>query len=63
MTYKILAINAIRGLGTNFEEAAADLSELVNAAISQGWKPQGGVCIGSTQSTHTPFIFQAVVRD
>jgi hypothetical protein len=63
MTYKIIGITAVRGLGTNFAEASAELAELVNEAISQGWKPQGGVSIGITQSTHAPFMFQAVVRD
>ena len=62
MRYKIIGMKAVTFV-TDFEKASDELSMLVNAAISEGWKPQGGVCVGVTQSTHAPYLFQAVVKD
>jgi hypothetical protein len=63
MRYTIIGISAIEGLATQFERASEKLSKLVDDAMSQGWKPTGGVAVGQTQNTREPFLFQAMVRD
>jgi hypothetical protein len=63
MTYTIITVNAVQGMTTHFDRASEELSKLVNDAIAQGWKPQGGVAVGVTQQTHQPFMFQALVRN
>lgn len=63
MKYKIITVNTVQFIGTNFEKAAEELTELVNAALREGWKPIGGVAVGGTQSTHEPHLFQAMVAD
>lgn len=45
------------------EKTAADLSRKVNAAISEGWKPQGGVSIGSVAMGTAPMFAQALVHE
>ena len=61
--YKIITVSAVHAITTNFEKAAAELSELVNTEIQQGWKPQGGVAVGKTQSTREPYLFQAMIKE
>ena len=63
MRYKILSVNAVQFLGTDFENASQHLSELVNADIQQGWKPLAGLTVGGTQSTHEPYLFQAMILE
>lgn len=60
MSYKILVVNAVSGLGTNFQDAAERLAELVNNDIASGWTPLGGVAVGETMSTKEPHLFQAM---
>jgi len=62
MRYQILSVSAVSGIGTDFEKAAIALSELVNRAIVEGWKPLGGVAVGDTQSIK-PYLFQAMTHD
>lgn len=63
MRYQILTISAVYGMSTEFEKAAAGLSELVNRAMQDGWKPLGGVAVGDTQSIKEPYLFQAMIHD
>ncbi len=63
MEYKIITAVADSGLlGTNFETTAAKLAHAVNQQLALGWEPQGGVCVGDTQSLKRPYLFQAVVK-
>jgi len=62
MKYQILVAKTVDFLSTDFEKAAQALSLDVNRAIAQGWEPQGGVAVGLTQSTHEPYLFQAMVH-
>lgn len=61
MSYKILVVNAVSGFGTNFQDAADRLAELVNKDIASGWTPFGGAAVVETMSTKEPHLFQAVV--
>lgn len=61
MSYKILVVNAVSGFGTNFQDAADRLADLVNEEIASGWTPLGGVAVGETMSTKEPYLFQAMV--
>jgi Domain of unknown function (DUF1737) len=61
--YKLIAVKAVYGLGTDFQRAGEELSQQVNEALAAGWKPQGGVMVGKTQSTREPYLFQAIVSD
>lgn len=63
MEYKILTAVTDSGiLGTNFETTAAKLAHEVNQHLMLGWEPQGGVCVGDTQSLKRPYLFQAMVK-
>jgi len=61
MEYTIIMRCAVNFV-TDFDRAAAELSDDVNAAIQEGWEPLGGVCACQTQSTHAPYLMQAMVR-
>ena len=61
MSYKILVVNAVSGFGTNFQDAADRLAELVNKDIASGCAPLGGVAVGETMSTKEPYLFQVMV--
>jgi len=64
MSYTIITVTVKAAhFTTDFEKASGELSKLVTDVISQGWKPQGGVAVGLTQSTHQPFMFQAMVKN
>ncbi len=63
MKYQVLTVSAVYGFGTDFKQAAKDLSEHVNRALLEGWKPLGGVAVGDTQSTKEPYLFQAMIHD
>jgi hypothetical protein len=63
MQYKILNASAVAFVGTDFDSATEHLADQVNRAIAEGWKPLGGIAVGGTQSTHEPFLFQAMFRD
>ena len=63
MRYQILMVNAVTGIGTDFFTAANKLSEMVTKAMSDGWRPIGGVAVGETQSLKEPHLFQAIVHD
>lgn len=63
MKYVILTAKATGFLGTDFEKAAKDLSGQVNLLLAEGWEPQGGVAVGTTQSTHEPHLLQAMVKE
>jgi hypothetical protein len=62
MEYKVIVVGAAGLAGTNFERAAERLGALVNEAVVQGWKPQGGVAVGESQMTREPYLLQAVVK-
>jgi len=62
MEYKVIVVNAVKTFGTNFEETAQELSEMVNQEIQKGWEPLGGVNVGSTMSTNEPYLLQAMIR-
>jgi hypothetical protein len=62
MEYQVIVVSAVRGLSTNFKNAAVELAEKVNSAIRNGWEPSGGVTVGETQSTNEPFLLQAMVK-
>lgn len=62
MRYKILTVNAVSGLSTEFGQAADKLSQLVNQAMLEGWVPQGGVAVGETMSMKEPYLFQAMTH-
>jgi hypothetical protein len=62
MEYRVIVVSGSGLTGTNFERGAERLAELVNEALRQGWKPQGGVAVGESQMTREPFMLQAVVR-
>ena len=64
MKYQILTVRSNPGnMATDFEKAAVELSELVNQAIRDGWEPLGGVAVGNTQATMSPYLFQAMTHD
>jgi len=63
MPYKIITVNAVDFIGTDFEKAAQQLSDLVTKEMTEGWKPAGGVAIGETRSTHEPYLFQAMIKE
>lgn len=62
MEYKVLVVRGAGVTGTHFEKAAEELSDRVNEAIKEGWRPQGGLCVGESQVTREPYLMQAVVR-
>jgi len=62
MEYKIIVVKAVAFFGTNFETAAQKLADEVSQHVALGWEPQGGVCVGSSWSMKTPYLFQAVIR-
>jgi hypothetical protein len=62
MRYKILVQKAGTALRTDFERAAAELSQKVNEAIRDGWVPQGGLAVGETAATERPHLMQAMVK-
>ena len=62
MEYKVVVVDAVKGWGTNFEKAAAELSRLVNREIGDGWEPIGGVNVGRTMSTENLHLLQAMVK-
>jgi|WetSurMetagenome_2_1015567.scaffolds.fasta_scaffold501920_1 hypothetical protein len=61
MEYKVIHLSAVTLTGTNFEKASEKLATLVNEAIKEGWKPQGGVTVGLTLLKE-PFLLQAMTR-
>lgn len=61
MTDKILVVNALSGLSTDFHDAADRLAELVNKDIASGWAPLAGVAVGENMSTKEPYLFQAML--
>ena len=63
MKYKILSTSAVSGLVTNFEHASIQLTQLVNQAILEGWKPLGGIATGVTQQMKEPYLFQAMIHE
>ena len=63
MLYKVILVNAVDFIGTDFQQASEHLSTLVNAEIEQGWKPIGGIAIGGTRSTKEPYLFQSMVKE
>lgn len=63
MIYKIISVDTVNFIGTDFGKASEHLAELVNSSIQEGWKPIGGVAIGGTQSTHEPYLFQSMVKE
>jgi hypothetical protein len=38
------------------------MEEIVNAAIREGWKPLGGLTVGTKQGL-MPYLFQAMLKD
>jgi hypothetical protein len=62
MEYKILIEEAGAGLRTDFARAAEALSLKVNAAIREGWEPQGGLTVGKTRAMEVPYLMQAMVK-
>ena len=62
MEYTILVQKAGGLFGTDFAQAAQQLAAAVNEAILDGWEPQGGLAIGQTGGTETPYLMQAMVR-
>jgi hypothetical protein len=62
MEYTILVQKAGGLFGTDFAQAAQLLAATVNEAILNGWEPQGGLAIGQTSGTETPYLMQAMVR-
>lgn len=62
MEYKIVVLTAVKTFGTDFEQAARELTAQVNAEIQLGWEPLGGVNVGSTMSTREPYLLQAMIR-
>lgn len=45
---------------------AKDLEGLereVNAALADGWRPQGGVCVANSEQTYNWWYYQALVFD
>jgi hypothetical protein len=62
MEYTILVQKAGGMFSTDFDKAAQELAVTVNEAILEGWKPQGGLAIGQTVGTETPYLLQAMVR-
>ena len=40
-----------------------NLTDLVNAAIAEGWRPQGGVAVIKQPNAGTYDFFQAMVKD
>ena len=46
-----------------FDDDLATLVKKVNAAIQQGWKPIGGICLGTGAATATGIAFlQAMTK-
>lgn len=62
MKYKILVQKAGSLIQTDFERAAEDLAEKVNAALQDGWEPQGGIAVGRTTAAEVVYLLQAVVQ-
>lgn len=62
MKYQVITACAYFSPVTDFERAARELSELVNQAILDGWRPLGGVAAGNTENVK-PYLLQAMVRD
>jgi hypothetical protein len=60
--YQVITAKAMRGLQTDFEWAAQELSRMVNEAIQEGWEPQGGMAVGRTRVAEAPYLFQAMIR-
>jgi len=63
MQSQILTVNSVSGFSTDFRAAASQLSDLVNQAILEGWRPLGGVAVGETQSLKEPYLFQAITHE
>ena len=63
MEYQVVIVSAIKGFGTNFDKAAEELAEKVNEQAQWGWRPQGGLAVGETQSMKEPYLMQAMVKD
>ena len=62
MDYKVLVVSGSGLMGTNYQKATDHLAQLVNEAMREGWKPQGGIAVGDTQMTKEPYLMQAMVK-
>lgn len=60
--YHIVSVQAQGPIGTDFTAAAAQLTELVNKALREGFEPVGGVAIAEPIGGGQPTLMQALVR-
>ena len=62
MEYRILQVSDETLLGRDLEKTAGKLEKMVNEAMKDGWKPQGGVSAGVKQNIG-PYLLQAMIKD
>lgn len=62
MEYKVVVVRTAAWSGTNFEKGAEELAAKVTLLLGEGWRVQGGVAVGETQTTKEPYLMQALVR-
>lgn len=60
--YRILTTQAPGPIGTDFERAAQELAEQVDAAMAEGWEPIGGVEVAHPLGGGQPTLLQAMVK-
>lgn len=58
--YKIMAKEVTSVIWRDVSKAAAELTNEVNAELSSGWEPQGGVA--SIQAGTAVYLIQALAR-
>jgi hypothetical protein len=58
--YKVVAKEVTSIVWRDVDKAAQELANNVNAEISSGWEPQGG--IASIQAGTSVYLIQALVR-
>jgi hypothetical protein len=60
--YRVVTVQAQGPIGTDFTAAAAQLAELVNKALREGYEPVGGIAVGEPIGGGQPTLLQALVR-
>ena len=58
--YKVIAKEVTNMVSRDVQKAAQELAREVNAELSSGWKPQGG--IASVNAGSSSYLLQALVK-